>query len=74
MPPNAFRIDYKDTQTVARQQHTQKNIVKNDTTRSDLSAGAARSRRDYRPDVVIISFILFVVAVATLFSVSHLRS
>lgn len=74
MPPNAFRIDYKDTQTVAHQQHTQKNIVKNDTTRSDLSAGAARSSRDYGPDVIIISFILFVVAVATLFSVSHLRS
>lgn len=74
MPPNAFRIDYKDTQTVAHQQHTQKKIVKNDTTRSELSAGAARTSRDYRPDVIIISFILFVVAVATLISVNNLRS
>lgn len=74
MPPNAFRIDYKDTQTVAHQQHTQKKIVKNDTTRHDMSARAVRSSRDYNPDVIIISFILFVVAVATLFSVSHLRS
>lgn len=74
MPPNAFRIDYKDTQTVAHQQHTQAKLVKNDTTRSDLSAGAARTRAENRTDVIIISFILFVVAVATLFSVSHLRS
>lgn len=74
MPPNAFRIEFKDTQTVAHQQHTKMNLAKNDTTRSDLSAGAARSSRDYKPDVIIISFILFVVAVATLFSVSHLRS
>ena len=74
MPPNAFRIDYKDTQTVAHQQHTQMSLAKNDTTRSNMSADAASSSRDYKPDVVIISFILFVVAVATLFSVSHLRS
>lgn len=74
MPPNAFRVDYKDTQTVAHQQHTQKNIVKNDTTCSDLSAVAARTRTEDKSNVIIISFILFVVAVATLFSVSHLRS